>query len=149
MNQIDKFAAMGLFETAPTKPYLPALVPAYAGQSGSPPMTATLDQRARSYLHANCSFCHRPDGVWNGFDVRYDVPLKSTYICNAVPGSKDFPATAGEVLLAPGNAQSSVLWLRMHATPGNGRMPAIASFVIDTQATDLVSQWIGSITTCP
>jgi hypothetical protein len=37
----------------------------------------------------------------------------------------------------------------MHATLGNGRMPAIGTVVIDTQATDLISQWIGSITTCP
>jgi len=155
MNQIDKFAALGMFETPPTKPYLTALVAPYPGQSGSPPPTATLDQRARSYLHANCAFCHRPDGVWNGFDVRYDVPLLGTNICNGVPGSKDFPAASGQFLLTPGNAHNSVLWLRMDAPPGNattgptGRMPAIASFVVDSQGTDIVSQWIDSITTCP
>jgi hypothetical protein len=149
MNQIDKFAALGMFETAPTKPYLTALVAPYPGQSGSPPATATLEQRARSYLHANCSFCHRPDGVWNGFDVRYDVPLQSTDICNAVPGSKDYQATPTEFLLAPGSSQNSVIWLRMDALPGAGRMPAIASFVIDTQGTGVVGQWIDSITTCP
>jgi hypothetical protein len=149
MNQIDKFAALGMFETAPTKPYLTALVAPYPGQSGSPPATATLEQRARSYLHANCSFCHRPDGVWNGFDVRYDVPLQSTDICNAVPGSKDYPATPTEFLLAPGSSQNSVIWLRMDALPGAGRMPAIASFVIDTQGAGIVGQWIDSVTTCP
>jgi hypothetical protein len=36
MNQIDKFAALGLFETAPAKPYKAALVAPYPGQSGSP-----------------------------------------------------------------------------------------------------------------
>ena len=149
MNQIDKFTAMDMFETPPTQPYLTALVAPYPGQSGSPPPTATLTQRARSYLHANCSFCHRPDGVWNGFDVRYDVPLQSTDICNAVPGSKDYPATPTEFLLAPGSSQNSVIWLRMDALPGAGRMPAIASFVIDTQGTGIVGQWIDSITTCP
>jgi len=154
MNQIDKFAALGMFETPPPQPYLTALVAAYPGQSGSPPLTATLDQRARSYLHANCSFCHRPDGVFNGFDIRYDVPLQSTAICNALPGAKDFPAMPGQVLLAPGSHQNSIMWLRMDAPPGNattttGRMPAIGSVVIDTQGTDVVGQWIDSITACP
>jgi hypothetical protein len=157
MNQIDKFAAMGMFETPPTKPYLAALVAPYPGQSGSPPPTATLTERARSYLHANCSFCHRPDGIWNGFDIRYSVPLQDTNLCGAAPGAPGDPTLGvpGALLLTPGNAHSSVVWLRMDAPPGNatiggtGRMPAIASFVIDTQGTDIVSQWIDSITTCP
>jgi hypothetical protein len=155
-NQIDKFAALGMFETAPAKPYLSALVAPYPGQTGSPPPTATLEQRARSYLHANCSFCHRPDGEWSGFDVRYDVPLKSTTICDAVPGAKQGDlGVPGALLLTPENPMSSVIWLRMHAPPGNamtggtGRMPPTASYVVDTRGTALVSQWISSITACP
>jgi mono/diheme cytochrome c family protein len=153
MNQIDRLAALGMFETAPGKPYKAALVPPYPGQSGSPP-AAMLEQRARSYLHANCSFCHRPDGKWNGFDVRYDVPLKSTAICNGMPGKGDLGVT-GALLLTPAKPASSVMLLRMKAPPGNaitggtGRMPAIASDVVDTQATDLISQWISSISACP
>jgi len=154
MNQIDKLAALDLFETALAKPYKTALVPPYPGQSGSPPASATLDQRARSYLHANCAFCHRPDGKWNGFDVRFDVPLKSTAMCNGAPGKGDL-GVAGATLLTPKNPMSSLMWLRMHAPKGNlmtggtGRMPAIGSSVIDTQGTDLISQWISSINACP
>jgi hypothetical protein len=150
LNQIDKFAAMGLFETPPSKPFKAALVAPYPGQSGSPPATATLDEKARSYLHANCSFCHRPDGVWNGFDVRFDVPLKSTSMCNSPPGKGEL-GVPGALLLTPANPMSSLMWIRMHAPPGNGlgRMPAIASNVVDTQATELISQWISSITACP
>jgi hypothetical protein len=154
MNQIDRFATLGLFETAPGKPYKAALVPPYPGQSGSPPQAATLEQKARSYLHANCSFCHRPDGKWNGFDVRFDVPLKSAAICNAVPGKGNL-GVAGATLLTPKSSMSSLMWLRMNAPPGNamtggtGRMPAIASNVVDSQATALISQWINSINACP
>ena len=154
LNQIDKLAALGVFETAPAMPYKAALVAPYPGQAGSPPAAASYEQRARSYLHANCAFCHRPDGKWNGFDVRYDVSLKSATICNAVPGKGDL-GVAGATLLTPKNPMSSLIWLRMHAPPGNamtgatGRMPAIASNVVDTQATDLISQWINSIAACP
>jgi hypothetical protein len=155
MNQIDKLAALGLFETAPSKPYKAALVAPYPGQSGSPPAGASLDQRARSYMHANCSFCHRPDGKWSGFDVRFDVPFASTNLLCATPGKGDLGVT-GAKLLTPKTPMSSVVWLRMTAPkddPVNGatgRMPEIGSAVVDTQGTALISQWITSITAaCP
>jgi hypothetical protein len=152
MNQIDKFAALGIFETAPSTPYKAALVAPYPGQSGSPPAGASLDQRARSYLHANCAFCHRPDGKWSGFDVRYDVPFASTNLLCSPPGKGDLGVTGAE-LLAPMNPMSSLIWLRMHAPKGDGttgRMPEIGSSVIDTQGTALISQWISQINNpCP
>jgi hypothetical protein len=154
MNQIDKFTTMNLFEKAPTKPYKAALVAPYPGQSGSPPANATLEQRARSYLHANCAFCHRPDGLWQGFDIRYDVPFKSTYVCDSDPGKGNL-GVDGAKLVTPKTPATSLMLLRMKAPPGNemnggtGRMPAIGSQVVDTQATDLISQWITSINACP
>jgi hypothetical protein len=155
MNQIDKFAALGIFETAPSTPYKAALVAPYPGQSGSPPAGASLDQRARSYLHANCAFCHRPDGKWSGFDVRFDVPLASTNLLCGMPGKGDLGVT-GAQLLIPKNPMSSLVWLRMHAPKGDattgetGRMPEIGSSVVDTQGTDLISQWINQINNpCP
>lgn len=154
MNQIDKFAAANMFDVAPSKPYKAALVAPYAGQAGSPPAGATLEQRARSYLHANCSFCHRPDGKWNGFDVRYDVPFKNTNLCNSDPNKGNL-GVDGAKILTPMNPGSSVMYLRMHAPPttatsGNtGRMPQIGSSVIDTEGTKLISDWITSITACP
>ncbi|HVZ74902.1 MAG TPA: hypothetical protein VHJ20_21115 [Polyangia bacterium] len=154
MNQIDKLAALNAFETPPSKPYKAALVVPYDGQAGSVPAGATLEQRARSYLHANCSFCHRPDGLWPGFDVRYDVPFASTTTCNAPPGKGDQGVT-GATLLTPKDPSHSVIYLRMVApaatatSGGTGRMPAIASVVVDQQGTKLISDWINSITTCP
>src|SRR5262249_31081408 len=38
--------------------------------------SATLEERARTYLHVNCSHCHRPgSGVPVPIDLRYDTPL--------------------------------------------------------------------------
>jgi hypothetical protein len=162
-NQIDAFKAMGLFDqTAPTAPYAEALVEPYAnadlGLSGPPP-GATLDQKARSYLSANCGFCHRPDVNDQGFDLRYSLSLHDTKMCNleqqnGIPSMPLVPYME----LAPGDHGASALWLRMNipvaaSDPQEmidvGRMPSLSSYVIDAQATDLVGQWIDSITACP
>jgi hypothetical protein len=160
MNQIDKLALLGVFETAPAKPYKAALVTPYPvqnpGQTGLSPATGTLEQQARSYIHANCSFCHRPDGKFSAFDVRYDVPFASTNLLCTPPGKGDLGVT-GAKLLVPTDPMSSLIWLRMHAPKGDmttgetGRMPEIGSAVIDNQGTALISQWITSINgaACP
>ena len=152
INQLDELTALHLFDVPPPMPYKAALVAPYAGQAGSPPADATLDQKARSYLHANCSFCHRPDApVFYAIDLRNDVPLKSTNICNVSPDKGD-QGVPGAMRLFPGDPTRSVLWLRMDAPPDtlnqlarHGRMPQLASYVIDTDAVLLISDWIRSI----
>jgi hypothetical protein len=162
-NQIDAFKTMGLFDaTAPTAPYAAAQVEPYAnaalGLTG-PPAGTTTDQMARSYLAANCGFCHRPDVNDQGFDLRYSLSLHDTGICNlqeqnGIPTMPLVPYAD----LAPGNHAASALWIRMN-TPiaasdptemtDVGRMPPLASYVVDPQAIALIGQWIDSITTCP
>jgi hypothetical protein len=151
MNQIDRFAGMGLFDAPVPKPYEKALVTPYAGQAGSPPAGATLDERARSYLHANCAHCHRPDADMNAFDLRAGVSLHDSMMCNA-------PLTMGDVgvpdavVLAPGQPMKSSIWLRMNAPIGmymNLHMPRIANFQFDTEGLQLISDWIKSVKSCP
>ncbi|HVR63811.1 MAG TPA: hypothetical protein VMU50_18045 [Polyangia bacterium] len=146
INQIDKLNALNLFDVPPPMPYKTALVAPYAGQAGTPPADATLEQRARSYLHANCSFCHRPDAlIFYAMDLRYDVPLKSTGTCNVLPDKGD-QGVLGASRLTPGDPARSVLWLRVNTqTAVNGRMPQLGSYVIDTDAVLLLSDWIRSI----
>jgi uncharacterized repeat protein (TIGR03806 family) len=151
MNQIDKWAAMNLFETAPAKPYQTALVTPYPGQLGSPPPGATLEQRARSYLHANCAHCHRPDSDFNAFDLRYGVSLHDTMACGAAPMSADGDlGVTGALVVTPGQPSKSLIWLRMNAPIGSKpHMPRIATFQFDTQGLQLISDWITSINACP
>ena len=146
-NQIDRFAAAGLFAAAPAKPYKAALVTPYNGQLGGPPSGATVTERARSYLHANCAFCHRPDGEFKTIDLRYDVDFKQTSLCNTVP-AKGTQNVDGATNLTPGHPELSVTWLRMN-TLELGRMPPLASGVLDQDALALVGDWIGGIAACP
>jgi uncharacterized repeat protein (TIGR03806 family) len=151
VNQIDKFSSLGLFESTPTKPYKAALVTPYAGQLGSPPADATAEQKARSYLHANCAFCHRPDGNFANFDLRYDTTLKNMGICNVGVEKGAIPSAPGKTkIMVPGQDMDSVMWLRMNASDAdNGRMPQIASYVVDTDAVTVVGDWINSVSNCP
>jgi uncharacterized repeat protein (TIGR03806 family) len=146
-NQIDKLAAAGLFDSAPAKPYKAALVTPYAGQLGGPPASATATERARSYLHANCAFCHRPDGEFNSVDLRNDTAFEHTGICNVVP-AKGTQGVDNATNLTPGHPELSTMWLRM-STLGKGRMPPLASAVVDEDALGIVSAWINAIQACP
>jgi uncharacterized repeat protein (TIGR03806 family) len=146
-NQIDRLAAAGLFDSAPAKPYAAALVTPYAGQLGSPPASATITERARSYLHANCAFCHRPDGEFNSVDLRYGTAFEDTGLCNAVP-AKGTQGVEHATNLTPGHPELSTIWLRMAAL-GKGRMPPLASAVVDEDGLDIVSGWINAIQGCP
>ena len=84
-------------------------------------------------------------------DLRYDVPLRSTNICNPNVDKGDQGVT-GALRQIPGDPMKSLVWLRMNALPDSldqtvrhGRMPRLTSYVVDTDATTLVSDWIKQI----
>jgi hypothetical protein len=152
-NQIDRIAALNLFETAPAKPYQAALMLPYSGQLGTADATAaTLDARARSYMHANCSHCHRPDGMAvNWLDFRFDTALKDTGACGITP-MKGTVGVDGAQILKPADPMHSTIWLRMNAPFKDGdktRMPQLATYIVDAKGLQLMSDWITSIKTCP
>jgi uncharacterized repeat protein (TIGR03806 family) len=150
-NQIDTFTAMGVFETPPAKPYKAALVAPYPGQAGSPPAGTSIDVEARSYMHANCAFCHRPQGQYPNFDLRFDTAFADRMICNAM-AKKPIMTSSGMAtkIFVPGDHANSAMWQRAHELdPDKGRMPQIGSYVIDTPGVQLIADWIDSIAACP
>ncbi len=135
-NQIRTLEHLGIFTNALPKPpqELPHLV--------NPLDTrATLDLRARSYLHANCSHCHVDYGGGNArIRLTYNLPLDKTVLVNELPQHGSFGINNGR-LLAPGDPGRSIMVYRM-AKLGEGRMPHIASSVVDEGAVELVRDWI-------
>jgi uncharacterized repeat protein (TIGR03806 family) len=138
-NQLDTLAHIGLFETTPEKrPVYPS--PADAALSA--------EERARSYLHANCSFCHRPGSNYTGIDLRFGIALEDMHLCGEAPDKGDLGAS-GALRLNPGAPESSVLSLRMHTLDALFRMPQIGSRVVDAAGTGSVDAWIASLADCP
>jgi uncharacterized repeat protein (TIGR03806 family) len=140
-NQLIALEHIGLFST-----------PLTAGQKTEKlqPLnnqTATLEQRARSYLHSNCSNCHRPGGQTpTSLDLRYNIPLADTRSCDVIPHEGDL-GIANARILKPGNPQGSVLIARMLAT-NDAKMPPLSRTVVDTEAVKVISDWISSLSRC-
>jgi uncharacterized repeat protein (TIGR03806 family) len=108
---------------------------------------ATTQQKARSYLHTNCANCHQPNGPTPvNIDLRFSTPLAQMNICNIAPVAGDLGITNARIV-AVGDPLKSTLVKRMQVTDAM-QMPPLARTVIDTQAVQVVSEWISGLTSC-
>ncbi|QSP95475.1 PQQ-dependent sugar dehydrogenase [Marinobacter salinisoli] len=140
-NQLDTYAAIGLFRQPPTSSQRQRTL------TRSTDTEAALADRARSYLHTNCSHCHRPGGTTqSNMDLRITTPLGQTGACEVEPRNGDLGQT-GAVLLRAGDAVNSLLYLRMVAGQDD-RMPPISVNVVDRQGAELIEDWINQLESC-
>ncbi|MBI4604383.1 MAG: PQQ-dependent sugar dehydrogenase [Planctomycetes bacterium] len=139
-NQLATLEHIGLFEAPLGAP--PSEMPALADPSDA---SEPLELRARSYLHSNCSNCHRPDGGGRGAaDLRFATPSRN--VCDALPLAGDL-GVAGARLLAPGDPARSLISLRIRAT-GAAKMPPLGRAVVDDAGAGLVDAWIAAHPPC-
>jgi uncharacterized repeat protein (TIGR03806 family) len=107
----------------------------------------SLTDRARAYLHTNCAGCHRPGGLAQGnLDLRFDISLATTGGCDVSPTLGDL-GVANARIIAPGDADRSVLWLRMGVRDANA-MPPVGSNLVDTGGRTLIRDWLQGLTDC-
>jgi putative heme-binding domain-containing protein len=103
----------------------------------------SLDDRARSYLHANCAMCHRPGGsAIASFYLRRDMPFDELRT-NKGTGIGTFGIQNAKVITS-GDPYRSVLMYRMSKL-GYSRMPYIGTRVVDSDGVSLISDWIQSM----
>jgi putative heme-binding domain-containing protein len=106
-----------------------------------------LNDRARSYLHANCSMCHHPRGnAIVSFYLRRDLPFDQLRT-NKGTRIGTFGMRNAK-LIVPGDPYRSVLMYRMSKL-GYSRMPYIGSQVIDSAGVTLIHDWIRSMPRTP
>jgi hypothetical protein len=102
---------------------------------------ADLNLRSRAYLHANCAHCHRKWGGGNAdFDLQASIPLLDTRAVNTPPGQGSFGLVDPRILV-PGEPDRSLIFHRMK-TEGLGRMPHVASTVVDHEALTMLRAWL-------
>lgn len=135
-NQLRTFAQLNLFEYAVDFDTRPLADPYDE--------SADLNQRARAYLHVNCSHCHlRGGGGSSYFDVRHELPIDKTRLLDLRPSHGTF-GIAGAQVVHRGDPTRSVLFYRM-AKLGRGRMPHFGSNVVDDAGLRLIGDWIASL----
>lgn len=137
-NQLQKLTELGLFDVAPKN------IAGYPDPAG----TGTLEERARSYMQANCSICHRPGGEFSTIDMRFVTPFATTNLCGA--SERDTGTAVPAQRIVPGNPAMSAMSFRMHDL-GDFRMPKIGSNMVDPAGTKLIDDWITALPTnaCP
>lgn len=138
-NQLRAFEHAGLFKKPLPAP--PETLPRLADYADA---TKDLDRRARSYLHANCAHCHRAFGGGNAnFQLLANLALDEMGIIGVPPG-QDAQGIPDARIVQPGDPARSMIAHRM-ATLGVGRMPPLASSVVDEQGLELIRAWIRSL----
>ena len=137
-NELRTWNHLGLFNTNLIEADLPQF-PALANAADT---ARTLEDRARSYLDANCAHCHRPHGTVANFDARYDTPLAKQNLINGpvlIDERIDHPH-----IIAPNDRWRSILFMRAN-TVEPFKMPPLARNTIDAEGMDLLRKWIESL----
>jgi glucose/arabinose dehydrogenase len=103
-----------------------------------------LELRARSWLHANCSHCHKVSGG-SGLTVQMNaaVPTSDMELIDFQP-NKGYFGLEGAPQIDPGNPYNSILYYRI-ATQGAGHMPMVGAKTIDKAGVRLIHDWIRSM----
>lgn len=147
-NQLTTLEAIGMFDAALSD------IADNLEQLVSPADTnASFHDRARSYLHTNCSQCHRQNATIN-VNLDFDILTADTdmNICDQAPTHQIGGATA---IMDAGNSANSSMILRMNCREGldgcqnDDQMPPLGSTLVDTSGVDIVASWIDSLQQCP
>ena len=146
-NQLTHWTRLGILTGAPADPTNAPQLPV-----ASDPDAGTVEHRARTYLEANCGFCHSPQG---------NARVSGLYLQESVTEPIQFgvckrpvaagPAGGGRPYdVFPGQPDESVIPYRVNATSPAIAMPQIGRSIVDTHGLELITAWItGMSGTCP
>lgn len=141
VNQMQWLESLGLFdEPLPDLTGLSTMVDPL-GDEG------TLDQRARSYLHSNCSHCHRQDGGAGISGLRYPYWEQSpVHLGVCKPPAAAGAASGGRPYdIVPGDPDQSIVVFRMSSLETMVKMPELPGRVLNPAGIALISDWIAAM----
>ncbi len=145
-NQLETWQHLGIFAYPEkfSKPVDPIEITRYITSRSLDDQRASLEQRARSYLDANCSGCHRPNGgPRSEFDARIGSGLDLQNLING-PVIENL-GIAGAKLIVPGSPEKSIIYQRINQANTGDAMPPLAKSRVDEVAADLILGWINAL----
>jgi mono/diheme cytochrome c family protein len=147
-NELRALNHLGLFNPA----FDESAITNFEAMSALTNLTASLQQRARSYLDANCAQCHQPGGSGPTFDARFDTLLPNQNLTN-------YPAlfslgNDNERMISANDVWRSAIYSRLNIVDlgnpvGSIQMPPLARLQIDTNAVAELAAWINSLPGAP
>lgn len=109
--------------------------------------TASLEDRARSYLDVNCAHCHNPGGpaYTSGLYLNYENHDKEHlgYCKTPVSAGRGTGDLAVDIL--PGDPARSIMVFRMASTDAGIKMPELGRTTVHQEGVELISKWISTL----
>jgi hypothetical protein len=141
-NQLRTYDHIALFRSTASLPDTPNNLPRMPDYDD---VTSPLEDRARAYLAANCSMCHRPGGpAPTNLDLRWGITNLEMNALDVPPGNGDLGISNAKII-STSVVGESVLLLRMGLRDGLYQMPPLATFRADSSGHSLMEAWIGSL----
>jgi len=147
MNQLAYLKSQGMVDLPDDPSRLERLpkwnVPGDTGQTANSP--ADVHQRVRAFLEVNCMHCHNPAGNAQNSGLSLDSfnePMDEGHGICKPPIAAGIAANVGNYDIQPGTAAQSILAARLASVQPGIRMPPISRTVTQTEAANLVQQWI-------
>ncbi|MEM6632597.1 MAG: PA14 domain-containing protein, partial [Bacteroidota bacterium] len=139
-NQVETYNHLGMFDQDVDVAEIANFLTASALEDQS----ASIEDRARSYLDVNCSSCHRPGGGtrsnWNAL-LSEDLAFASIVNGEVV---EDL-GIEGAKIIVPGDTAKSVLYQRLKQVGTGTAMPPLAKDVQHQEGVALIADWINSM----
>ncbi len=139
-NQLARWTRTGLLTGAPP----PGAAPRTAVWTDT---HASLADRARAYLDANCGHCHSPEGFASNSGLYLD--LEETRATAQGLGKRPVAAGRGSggllYAIDPGAPDRSILVYRMGSTEPGVMMPQLGRSLVDEKGLRLVRDYIASL----
>ncbi len=141
MNQLANLSELGILNENITS----STASSYPAVAAKNDLSASIEDRARTYIDVNCASCHNPQ-VENiaMFDARYSTLLENQ---NIIYGDVIYDeGLDNPKVIIPQNVPNSMAHFRMNSTQTGIEMPPLAKDVVDIEGVQLIASWINSLT---
>ena len=138
INQIDYMVQKGKLAKTP-------LFGGHAKNADYKDETASVDDRARAYLDANCGHCHNPESS-AGINSKMMLDIHENDwsdlgVCKT-PGSAGKGGGGLRYDIVPGKPEESILWYRTATVDPGAMMPQLGRSLAHKAGVDLLHAWI-------